>query len=229
MTRNNDLVDAADRLTELSTNATMGRWWHEARLVAPTIRAGTGDPVGTTWVGQDAEYIAAMGPRVGRSVAHLLHNVACGHDSAPAPGLNWIDIRFAAGMLAHDILHGDEEADLWPVERKRLEALANESHEASSPESHDYSPDAHDESPVTRTAREVLERDAQEWGTYRVADAVFRDPAPMTARDLTPYIEMIRKHVAEVERFAASVTRKSGAYTPGGRLLPDAHDGGLCK
>ena len=99
----------------------------------------------------------------------------------------------------------------------------NESHGDSSRESHDdSSPDAHEDSIVTRTAAEVLEADVRDW-QERWAEMV---ACQTRINETLDRLEM----ALELGTYApATVTRKA-AYTPGGKLVPDAHTGGgLCK
>lgn len=108
-----------------------------------------------------------------------------------------------------------------------------EAHEKLSPESHDdlgdahdrfpesheemISPDAHDDSNVTRmSAADVLEADLADW-RERHAEEVERQTRINFLLDyLTLHIE-------------ARKNRPGLAYTPGGKLLLDSRDGGLCK
>lgn len=92
----------------------------------------------------------------------------------------------------------------------------NESHDDSPPDAHDdsspellesSSPESHDDSPLTRTAREVLDRDAQDYERSRLG----RKTIQARIHGITPHRE------------------SHGAYTPGGKFLPNITEGGTCK
>lgn len=150
------------------------------------------------------------------------HEVARSWDGTPRT------VRHGAPL---NELHDDSSPDAHDDSPELHESSSPESHD-DSPESHDDSspelhesstPDAHDDSPLTRTAREVLDRDAQDWELmdlergYGETWMMVRDSVNATlarlnaAYDITPHRE------------------SHGAYTPGGKFLPNITEGGTCK